>query len=690
MKRYHKELTTDSGSATTSISHHVNLNFEIGTSNLCATDRLIDHHNSEQQNDRVNRPRSENRNGVSRDTFHGGDHDTGSDYTSDNCEILGHPNGLRPVSNGIATVQGDSSSGGFSGVETKRQNDQFIGELESSGHETRLSDTVDPISRLKIHPYVRRNIDFDHIDTEEQEHMLLHVSYPRSESEYITANPFEEKFISVLRTGLIPKLRKAEMRKSMHALSFTNSYRRKEGIPLIPAGLFDLKSAILIPIYMDNVGSPSIEPIYDYYKSLELYKENVCIMMTEYEVIGWIIDNKIPKMGDEERVKLDHDICMINNYRHEVGEVELDLGKTLDEHLDTIPVLDYIPIRRSQKRGGVTSRYTADRSMLSEDEDSAQSSNSSSNYSSSEDGYDSRGNPRREEATSNLHEDTSEVDEDDELFAEYDGYDSSGDPRVDNPRVDVDLTSDAVMEDVTNGKEPTSYTENDFTSNNTTQGNRNDEVLLLQMEKGLKSFLNGLLDMTRCPISRQQMVNPSMGEDSYSYEYEYITKWLDSHKSSPMTKCYLNQNNMHHDYTMEKLIRSLKEFKISQPMIDNIGTAPPPTVVTTTTVTTTNVETMPYPAVSTVAPPSASPVDPPAVSAISPPVDPSNTSVHAASLSSNDAPPGTSSTDVALVPATTSEATTQVCQRKKKQKKQRNNRKVRKFATNILMKHIED
>ena len=157
MKRIHKELTTDSGCATTSISHRVNLNFEIGTTNFCATDRLIDNDNSEQQNDRVNRPRNENRNGVSRDNDHGGDHDAGCNYTSDNCDILGHPNGLRPVSNGIATVQEDSSSGGLSGVEAKRQNDQFIGGLKSSGHETRLSDTVDPISRLKIHPYVRRN-----------------------------------------------------------------------------------------------------------------------------------------------------------------------------------------------------------------------------------------------------------------------------------------------------------------------------------------------------------------------------------------------------------------------------------------------------------------------------------------------------------------------------------------------------
>ena len=349
MKRYHKELTTDSGSATTSISHHVNLNFEIGTSNLCATDRLIDNENSEQQNDRVNRPRSENQNCVSRDTVHGGDHDAGSDYTSDNCEILGHPNGLRPVSNGIATVQEDSPSGGFSGVEAKRQNDQFIGELKSSGHETRLSDTADPISWLKIHPYVRRNIDLNHIDTEEQEHMLLQVSYPRSEREYVTTNAFKEQFISVLRTGLIHKLRKAQIRKSMYALTHINGYRGKEGIPLIPGGLFDLNSAILIPMYNDCVVSPSIEPICDYHKSLELYKKNIRIMMTEYEVIGWIIDNQIPKMGNEEREKLDHDICMINNYRHEVGEVELDLGKTLDEHLATIPMSDPVPTRTSKK-----------------------------------------------------------------------------------------------------------------------------------------------------------------------------------------------------------------------------------------------------------------------------------------------------------------------------------------------------
>ena len=57
--------------------------------------------------------------------------------------------------------------------------------------------------------------------------------------------------------------------------------------------------------------------------------------------------------------------------------------------------------------------------------------------------------------------------------------------------VDVDLTilPDVVMEDATNGTELTSNYVTELTSNNvteptsSTQGNRHDEVLLLQLEK---------------------------------------------------------------------------------------------------------------------------------------------------------------------------------------------------------------
>ena len=57
------------------------------------------------------------------------------------------------------------------------------------------------------------------------------------------------------------------------------------------------------------------------------------------------------------------------------------------------------------------------------------------------------------------------------------------------------------------------------TSNNVTEptvtnlGYRYDEVVLLQIEKRLKCFFGELTDMTRCLISRKQMVEPWIGED---------------------------------------------------------------------------------------------------------------------------------------------------------------------------------
>ena len=126
----------------------------------------------------------------------------------------------------------------------------------------------------------------------------------------------------------------------------------------------------------------------------------------------------------------------------------------MDQHLVPLPVSEPISESTSQisrLRGGARSKRTLAGTILSEEDSDQSCSSSSSSDSSSYDGYDSRGNPRREEAT-NPSEHSSEIDENDEWFAEHDGYDSSGNPRVDNPRVDVDLTilPDVVMEDATN------------------------------------------------------------------------------------------------------------------------------------------------------------------------------------------------------------------------------------------------
>ena len=113
--RFRQEQTTDSPSATT-ITHNVSLSFEIGTSHISA---LIRNNISDtKQDDELGtRPQSDNQNGMSQDKSHGSNRDAGSGYSRDVREILGHPNGLCPVSNGVATVQEESSSDVLSGDE---------------------------------------------------------------------------------------------------------------------------------------------------------------------------------------------------------------------------------------------------------------------------------------------------------------------------------------------------------------------------------------------------------------------------------------------------------------------------------------------------------------------------------------------------------------------------------------------
>ena len=71
-----------------------------------------------------------------------------------------------------------------------------------------------------------------------------------------------------------------------------------------------------------------------------------------------------------------------------------------------------------------------------------------------------------------------------------------------------------------------------------------------------------LIDMTICLISRQQMVESWQGCDKYSYEFKYIDRWLGDHTTSPMTKGYLDMDDMNHDYMMERVIQSSNEFNI--------------------------------------------------------------------------------------------------------------------------------
>ena len=99
-------------------------------------------------------------------------------------------------------------------------------------------------------------------------------------------------------------------------------------------------------------------------------------------------------------------------------------------------------------------------------------------------------------------------------------------------RVDVDLTtgedapSDVVMEDTTMVNEEGSTVPQDTS----------DALNQLTLSKDLKLFLNDVISMTKCPISRDQMINPFVAPDSFSYEKDEISEWLRTKTISPMTR----------------------------------------------------------------------------------------------------------------------------------------------------------
>ena len=98
---------------------------------------------------------SDDGNGKLKDKSHGSNCDAGSGYLCNIRQILRHPNELRPVSNGVVTVQEDLSPDCFPEVEANQQTNKSHGKSKKSCHVTRLTIIADLTTVLKINPYVR-------------------------------------------------------------------------------------------------------------------------------------------------------------------------------------------------------------------------------------------------------------------------------------------------------------------------------------------------------------------------------------------------------------------------------------------------------------------------------------------------------------------------------------------------------
>jgi len=264
-------------------------------------------------------------------------------------------------------------------------------------------------------------------------------------------------------------------------------------------------------------------------------------------VIEWITANKVPKMGHDERGNLVKDLTVINDFRHKQGEIDLDLDKTLARHFTSLEDEERKKTRLREQRRSVTA-YHSDSSECSIYESS-----------DSSDGYDSSDNHKVEAASS-------EIDEDDELFAPLNGYDASG-----NARADVDLTltctredtqTDIVMEDyIIANKEVT-----------TVPQDNNNALHHLKLSKYLKLFLNDVIGMTRCPISREQMIHPFVAPDTYSYGKDKISEWLSKKKISPLTRDIMDMFMLMQYHTIQRVIKSMKDYNIIESVIETLGT----------------------------------------------------------------------------------------------------------------------
>ena len=80
--------------------------------------------------------------------------------------------------------------------------------------------------------------------------------------------------------------------------------------------------------------------------------------------------------------------------------------------------------------------------------------------------------------------------------------------------------------------------------------------------------------MTLCPITKLEMSNPYVGTDHQSYEKYAISQWLDNHSRSPVTREPMQMHCVVPDYSMSRIIASMKEFAISDKVIANIEPLP--------------------------------------------------------------------------------------------------------------------
>ena len=334
--RFNQDKSVPSKTATT-ITHNVNLSFEIGTSHIGlseTTQRITE----EVQNGGEARASTEDINGKSQDISHGNNREMRSGYSSQDNSNLGNPHGIRPDLDCVGRIQEDISSDNSSGGEAIAQHVKTIGKPQGISHATRMAIIADPALVPRIHSGVKRTADTAHIDTNEKVLMLMHESYPEDRHDYANIHNHELMAISILLTGMVPLLDRFEKIRFRRSITILNTYRRSAHIPEIPANLLSVEYNVLVPVFFAR--SPSSRPITEYASNLREYKERLRLMSIECDVIDMITNGIIPKMSVYERNQLNNDLLVINEDRDVDSEPLLDINKSFDDHFPPDPTIE--------------------------------------------------------------------------------------------------------------------------------------------------------------------------------------------------------------------------------------------------------------------------------------------------------------------------------------------------------------
>ena len=118
------------------------------------------------------------------------------------------------------------------------------GKLQGISHSTQIS-IADLTPVEQIHSEVKRQFEREcsHIDTYDKLFLLMQESYPSSSWNYAVTNPYEKIAISILKTGIVPKLSYTQMGEYKEAMKIINKYQLAQHVGVIPDGLLTIEKS---------------------------------------------------------------------------------------------------------------------------------------------------------------------------------------------------------------------------------------------------------------------------------------------------------------------------------------------------------------------------------------------------------------------------------------------------------------